>query len=322
MHAVETNQPDRLTEQEAFVAAVRERLEAIIDGSLITPARVAEEAGINSSRLSQWRSGKYKGDNHATAKLVERWIETHEARQEAQAELPTGPAFVLTDTAHKIMAAIAYAHHAGDIVLVYGGAGVGKTETIRQYVSEHSGVCLVTFTPAHNTLRAALSSIATCVGVQVRRETNATFDAICAALAKRKGLLIIDEAQHVNANTLDMIRAIHDRTACGIVYSGNELVYTNLTGGDRAAYLDRLSSRVGMRLPIKRASAADARQLAEAWGITDPEVHKLVSDIAGKPGGLRGVTKALKLAHMFRGDEPLAAKHVRAAFNQLNGVAA
>lgn len=318
MQALEANNNN----EQAYIEGMRARLEQIMDPVVITPARVAEEAGINASRLSQWRGGKYRGDNLGTAKLVERWIETHEARQEAQAELPTGPAFVLTDTANKIMNAIGYAHHAGDIVLIYGGAGVGKTETIRQYVSEHSGVCLVTFTPAHNTLRSALNSIANCVGVQVRRETNFTFDAICHAMAKRKGLLIIDEAQHVNANTLDMIRAIHDRTGCGIVYSGNELVYTNLTGGDRAAYLDRLSSRVGMRLPIKKATANDARQLAEAWDIADAEVHKLLADIASKPGGLRGVTKVLKLAHMFRGEEALAARHVRTAFNQLNGVAA
>ena len=305
-----------------YVDGIRDRLNQVLDGAILTPARVADEAGINASRLSQWRMGKYKGDNLGTAKAIERWLDTYEARQEAQSELPAGPAFVLTDTANRVMNAIGYAHHAGDIVLIYGGAGVGKTETIKQYVSEHSGVCLVTFTPAHNTMRAALNSIAHCVGVQVRRETNFTFDLICDAMKRRKGLLIIDEAQHVNANTLDTIRAIHDRTGCGIVYSGNELVYTNLTGGDRAAYLDRLSSRVGMRLPIKKATARDARQLAEAWGITDGEVHKLLADIAGKPGGLRGVTKVVKLAHMFRGGDALGAKHIRAAFNQLNGVAA
>jgi len=307
---------------EQYIQGVRDRLNAMIDGVTVTPALVADESGINASRLSQWRMGKYKGDNLKTAQAVERWIDTYESRQETQAELPTGPQFVLTPTAHKILNCIQYAHHAGDIVLIYGGAGVGKTETIRQYVSEHSGVCLVTFTPAHNTMRAALSGIASCVGVQVRREMNTTFDAICHALQKRKGLLIIDEAQHVNANTLDMIRAIHDRTACGIVYSGNELVYTNLTGGDRAAYLDRLSSRVGMRLPIKRVTAEDARSLAEAWGITTADITKLLADIAAKPGGLRGVTKVLKLAHMYRGEEALAARHVRAAFNQLNGVMA
>jgi DNA transposition AAA+ family ATPase len=286
----------------------------------MTPSRIAEASGINASRLSQWRAGKYRGDNLATAKAVEKWLDTRAAREQAQAELPAAPPFVLTDTAEKIQNAISYAHHAGDIVLIYGGAGVGKTETIRDYVGTHSGVCLVTFTPAHNTLRSALNSIASCVGVQVRRETNFTFDAICRALKERQGLLIIDEAQHVNANTLDMIRAIHDRTGCGIVYSGNEMVYTNLTGGDRAAYLDRLSSRVGMRLAIKRATATDARQIAQAWGIDSADIHKLLGEIAGKPGGLRACTKVLRLAHMFRGGEALGAKHVRAAFNQLNGV--
>lgn len=324
MHAVETTTDAKAapSADAVYIAEVRARYHAIVDGAVVTPALVANEAGINPSRLSQWAREVYKGDNLSTARDVDRWIDTYEARREAQAELPIGPAFVMTPTAEKVMNAVAYAHHAGDIVLIYGGAGVGKTSTINQYKSDSSGICVVTFTPAHNTLRACLAAIANCVGVQVKPQTNYTFDVICASLVKRKGLLIIDEAQHLSAQVLDMIRAIHDRTGCGIVFSGNELVYTNMTSGDRAAYLDRLSSRVGMRVLLKRSTQADVRSLAASWGIDDDAVMKVLNDIGTKPGGLRGVTKVLKLAHMFANNEPIAARHVRKAFNQLNGVSA
>lgn len=309
------------TQDQAYIQDVRDRLNHLIDTE-VKASTVQKESGIHSSRISQFRKGKYNGDNLATAKELERWIETYLSRREAQAELPDSPDFVLTPTSEKIMQTVQYAHHAGDIVLIYGGAGVGKTQTIEQYVSEHSGVCLVTFTPVHNTLRSCLANIASCVGLQAGREMNRTFDAICNTLKQQKGLLICDEAQHVGDKVLDMIRSIHDRTGCGLVYAGNEMVYTNLTGGERADYLDRLSSRVGMRLPIKKATAADARALANAWGITDKDTIKLLTGIASKPGGLRGVTKVVKLAQMFKGEETLQARHVRAAFNQLNGVTA
>ncbi|HID48851.1 MAG TPA: DNA transposition protein, partial [Chromatiales bacterium] len=214
---------------------------------------------------------------------------------------------------------LTYAHMADDIVLIYGGAGLGKTEALREYARNNSGVCLSTMTPAHATVATSLREIGKCVGVQPRRDNAALFDAICQGLGDARGLLIIDEAQHLGTKALDQIRSIHDRVGCGIALVGNEQVYGRMTGGTRAGYLDRLFSRIGMRTRITRATANDASALAEAWGLTDSVAVKLIVDIARKPGGLRGVTKALRLAHMLSGGKPIEPKHIRAAWRRLGG---
>jgi DNA transposition AAA+ family ATPase len=104
------------------------------------------------------------------------------------------------------------------------------------------------------------------------------------------GLLIIDEAHELGRDALEAMRTIHDRTSIGLVLQGNEQVYTAMTGGNRAAYLDRLFSRIGKRVRIVKPTARDIDSLIQAWG-GGKDCAKVLHEIAAKPGGLRGMTK-------------------------------
>ena len=76
------------------------------------------------------------------------------------------------------------------------------------------------------------------------------FRMIVQRLQGTKGLLIIDEAQHLSLLALESLRSIHDATACGLVLMGNESVYANLSGR-RSAEFAHLFSRVGMVLKLE-----------------------------------------------------------------------
>jgi DNA transposition AAA+ family ATPase len=309
----------KLHEDEAdWIVAVRAEINRMIEAREVSAAQITREASVNQSALSQFRNNKYPGRNEVIAERLKTWLETFAKRQEATKKIATGPGFVLTHTAERVMDSLTYAHMAGDIVLIYGGAGVGKTEALREYARSNSGVCLSTMTPAHATVATSLREIGKCVGVQPRRDNATMFDAICSALADQRGLLIIDEAQHLGAKALDQVRSIHDRIGCGIALVGNEQVYGRMSGGTRAEYLDRLYSRIGMRTRLGRATEADAKALAKAWKIGDATSAKLLVNIARKPGGLRGVTKTLLLAGMFTEDK-IEPKHIRAAWKRLAG---
>ena len=73
---------------------------------------------------------------------------------------------------------------------------------------------------------------------------------IVQRLQGTKGLLILDEAQHLMLPALESLRSIHDATACGLVLMGNEAVYSRLSGR-RSAEFAHLFSRVGMVLKLE-----------------------------------------------------------------------
>lgn len=288
---------------EEQIAEVRARVKAMLDNGEISRSDIYNQSNMSSATLSQWLKGQYKGRNDLVANRIRIWLDTSLSRQEAEEHLLKGPGFVMTPTAERIMEAVSYAHHACDVVLIHGGAGVGKTRTLAEYRDQHSGVCLSTMTPAHTTVANSLREVGNCYGVRTKKETAVLFETLVKVLQERRGLLLVDEAQHLSYRALDAIRQIHDAAGCGLVLSGNDSVFTGLSATRSAEYLDRLASRIGMRLPVKSATVTDCGALLDAWKIKDKTVRDLLQSVARKPGGLRLVDKVIRCAHMYSDDE-------------------
>ncbi|MES8361962.1 AAA family ATPase, partial [Cutibacterium acnes] len=174
-----------------------------------------------------------------------------------------------------------------------------------------------TMTPAMASVVTALEEIAEAVGAGLSSGGGAAkvHRSICRRVTGTLGLLVIDEAQHLSVAALDQLRSIHDATGIGIALVGNEAVYARMTGGNRAAYLDRLYSRIGRKVRLARATAEDVRVILDAWGVRETDCRAQLVDIASKPGALRGLTKVLRLAAMYAAAEQraLCCDDVRAA---------
>ncbi len=276
---------------------VREQLRTAIDGDRsLTQARISRESGVSSTTVSQFLSRTYPGDLPAVATKLNRWLASLAERSQVAA-LPAAPSWVETKQAKRIFGALRYAQLAADIVVIYGPAGVSKTETCRHYAKVSSNTFVVTMSPAQAGLTAALNAVYDAVGLKEARLTAAAMSRmICQRLRGSGGLLIIDEAQHLGHLALDQIRSIHDATGIGVALVGNEQVFTVMSGGQRAAYLDRLHSRVGKWLPLKGPAEADVDAVLKAWRIDDAECRKQIRDVAQRPGALRVLTKVLRLA--------------------------
>lgn len=295
-------------------------LRAELETCQLSQAQAAREIGVSSTAVSQLMSGNYPGNVETLTAKVSRWLQARADRRDTVGQLPTAPAWVETGAAGKVLAALRYAQMAGDISIVYGGAGVGKTATALRYAEQAPNVHVVTMTPATKSTATALEEIAETLHLQDPGSGAARLQrAIVRRLRGSAGLLVIDEAQHLGTEALDAIRGLHDATGVGLCLLGNEVVYARMTGGTRAAYLDRLFSRVGKRVRLPRVHQADVATLVHAWGISAGDVVKVCQQIGAKPGGLRGVTKTLRLAVMFAGEEPVGVEHVRAAWADLGG---
>lgn len=301
--------------------AVRTTVTELISEGEISGRRLATESGVSESALNQFINRKegHTRYDRVTDRL-QMWLDTRQRRQAAMAAFPDAPGFRLTNTSQRIMDAFMFAHHMPAIAGVCGAAGIGKTETAREYVRNNSGVSIATMSKATRSVNLALREISKGLGVSGGRTQAHLFDAICDELKQTRGLLIIDEAHDLTADAVDQIRKIHDRAGVGIVLMGNETVYSDMTTGKKAAYLDRVYSRVGMWLKLSTARRAanvhldmDANTLLDAWKIQEAASRKELLQVASLPGALRLMVAVIRFARMLAGDSELQAKHIRIA---------
>jgi len=298
---------------------LRKVLKDLCNNGEITTAKLYEESDVSQSAINQFINGRESKTRFDKVFIqLSTWYETYQRRLESEKEIPNGPGYIHTETSRKIEEVVTYAHMAPDIVKVYGISGAGKTETFKEYVRNNSGVCLATMTSVHATVKSSLVEIGKCLSVSNARNNHLLFDEICDALVVKRGLLIIDEAQHLRTSSIDQIRQLHDATGCGVVLAGNEQVYSNIKGNNNTAeFLAPLSSRAMMGIRLKKTLPGDAVKIANAWGINNDESIKIIIEISQRPGALRAVHKTIKYACMLSSNRIPQTKHIRAAYKRL-----
>lgn len=288
-------------------------------------AAIAKEIGISETRLSQYLNGTYheivsaEKIEELEAKILQ-WLESREARRQVKTDLPNSPGWTETPTAKRIMATLTYAQIANDLVVIYGGAGLGKSKTIAYYKSQNPNVWVIESTPTTATMGGILRAFAKAVGASKPDGHN---DALEAAIIERikntNGLLVVDEAQFLNERGLECARRICELAGVGLAFVGNETVYAQLTGRNRAAEFAQLFSRIGKRCRLATVSEQDVSIIASAWSITDKALQQMLTDIARKPGALRIVDKVLRLATVMAQGCAIEKKHIASAWRDLGG---
>ena len=304
-------------------AGLRERTRAAMAAAGLSQAKAAHEIGLSDSALSQWLAGKYGGDTAGVDAKVERWIKAHDERAVLAQRMPAAPEWTPTPTARRIEAGLSYAQLAGDVTVIYGGAGVGKTQAARRYAETRPNVWIAAMTPAVQALGPCLERLALACGLRPTNGRPARLEVeLRDRLTGSQGLLIVDEAQHLSPRALEGVRSLHDATGVGVALIGNETIYSRLTGGRRAAEFAQLFSRIGKRVRLTTAGKGDVEALLAAWSIEDAAAREAAQEIALQPGALRGLTKALRLATLFAKGGTLNAKHIASAWRDLGGGAA
>ena len=292
-----------------------------------SPSRLAREAGLSVSRVSQWLQGRYRGsDLEVMEKALGSWLSAAREGREmaARGYIPTIPAWLNTPTANKILLALKYAHKLADIAVIYGGAGLGKTMTAQRYADDAPDVWIATMTPSISGVSACLERVGQSVGLASIPTGGARAEqAIVNRIKGTGGLLIVDEAQHLPIACLDALRSLYDASGVGLAIMGNESVYTQLTGGSRRAHFAQLFSRIGRRERLTRPSAGDIDVLLDAWGVKEAKARALCREVGSKAGALRGLTKVLRMARLMMGEEEteLSAGAIESAWAELGGMA-
>jgi len=294
---------------------VAERVRAAITVRSLSQNTAAREIGISSSALSRFLSGTYGADDRAVATKVAAWLDLIDQRDKLPAGVTTTLRFVRTPTSDRITGALEYARLIGDLVLVAGVPGVGKTTAMKHYRDANANVWLSTMSPDTKTPVPMLMEIGISLGLRslaggaakMRRD-------ISERIRDTGGLLILDEAQHLGAEALETARRIFDSTGVGLVYAGDDKLW------EKVSAFPQLSSRIGKRVTIMSTSSADITALTSALGIEGGEERKFLGQIARTHSGLRSIAKTQRLGQMYaEGEEkPLSIEHLRTAWANLN----
>ena len=291
---------------------------AIADAGL-TQAAAAVEIGVSDATLSQWLAGKYPGDVAAIAARAERWLEARAEREAVARQLPDAPPWVETTAAERILGALSYAQIARDVALIYGSPGTGKTVACEHYAQTRPNVWHATMTSAARTIGPCLERAAQAMGI---RHIPSRSWRVEAAIVERSrgtaGLLVIDEAQHLDIRSLEALRGIHDAAGIGLAMLGSEMVYARLTGGARSAYSAQIFSRIGIRVRLGQPSTEDVDSLCDAWRLRDLKARKRLQAIATSPGALRSVTKAVRMATLLADGDTVRERHIQAALRDFD----
>lgn len=290
-----------------------------------TQKRLAHEIGTGESRLSQWLSGSYPCKTEDLEKKIRFWLAGMRERKEERASglIPEMPEWKPTPTGESILSVFKYAQHMADMGIVYGGAGLGKTMTAQRYQADAPNVWIATMAPSISSVSACFERVALAVGIHhVSSRAVSAENAIVSRVQGSRGLIVIDEAQHLTVLCLDALRGLYDASGIGLVFMGNERVYAQLTGGSRKAHFAQLFSRIGRQLRLTAPANGDIDVLLDAWGIREKKARALCREIGVKAGALRGLAKVLRQAGLMVGDNDttIHAEHIEAAWMEIGGL--
>lgn len=304
---------------------------AFINDQIAWMKQHKEELGASWADLGRWTGVKkgtisnfagpsgYAGDNMPIAEKVAQYRATLITQAQVAAEIPERPPYFVSPTSYAITQ---YLHQAqrGRIALIALGAGLGKTETAKQFCKVNGNVFRAVMAPSSSGLMPMQLKVLRALGEKDAMGAPLKLSQmICDKVRDRTNpLIIIDEAQHLSIKALEEIRSWHDETGVGIALMGNEVVQQQLDGVTRAATFAQMFSRISPRLVRSRAIKGDAEALAAAWNITDESIIDFVREMVFKPGALRGATFALELGHILASSQksPLLLRHVENAWAQ------
>jgi hypothetical protein len=273
----------------------------------LSRAAVADRSGVSAGTLYPWVEGAYRGNYASVTARFKAWLLAEEDRRRAALTKVAEPGYVETKTAKEVAAALLYAQTLPGMVLVTLGPGMGKTTVARRIEETRPHAYRIVMRPSTGTVFAMLRELAARLSIEAGSPSD--LGARIGERLKRNGrqtLLMVDEAQNCNDDTINELRFFLDEYGCGIALLGNEDVHHRWGKTEPKEGYGQVHRRIAMRLRRLKPTREDIDTFVSAWNIDDEEIRQLLRVIGGKPGSLGQITETLKLAAI------MAAPHNRA----------
>lgn len=257
--------------------------------------QIAKETALSPAVISQFLKQTYKGDNETIARIIAQYLEMARLR--------------ISETRHvcfykdmhntkAVLFACFHAHCHGDIVLVCGDAGAGKTTALEYYSGDHSGVVMVTANSCTSSATSILQMISRKTGKTMSGKKEILMSSLVEYFRNTGRLIIIDEADHLTMAALQAVRNLNDQAGVGIVLSGNNKIYTQMLQGSKCSDLEQLRTRIVVRRMVRNEYSLEEFKaiFPETPDECLPYLIRLATDES-----LRTTIKILELAYDYTG---------------------
>lgn len=314
---------------EAFCAQFR----AYVKQFDIAYSYVARQIGLSPSTISQFLSDEgYAGDAVKVAKRIQEWMD-RDARKRSG---PKQEGYVATAVAKRILTAIQFTAEEGGIGIVYGPAGVGKTVTARAYSEKiNPSAIYVRVCEGATTARGLLRLLCGELRIEGSTWKVVALEGLRNKLGGSGRVILIDEAHRLEFDAMEVVRDLADMTECPVVLLGTAKIINRIDDGLRATrnwITDQFGSRVAIRQDLAQALGKSGggdkllftvEEIRAIYRLDKVKLHsqagRFLASLASTPGfgGLRIVSKVLRMVQRAFPGEPITVDLCRAAYRKI-----
>lgn len=272
-----------------------EEIEDRITALHISKKRLAEELGVDRSTISKYLNRNYTSDTTRIEEQLKQWLaETEIKITQLRAVTGTAPdskpelfqkqeCYESTDYV-AVIGLCKECQTKHGLGIIVGRSGLGKTHTLKRYAK----MPRVAYLECDDTMacKDLVTAIEGVLGIPNAYGTIwSRVNRIREFFNVNKGyLLILDEGDKLisrySQKKMEIIRAIFDQTAVGIVIAGEPTLEQDI----RAA-LPRMANRVDLYYKMAGLSKAEVREYFKGYTITEDALGEMVSRACGYQHG-------------------------------------
>jgi len=234
---------------------LQHQLKLLMEERGVSGNRVAAAVGVSPAVISGWLKDSYSGDAARIDELVSVFLEKE---KEKSAIGDKKLAFVQTSGAKRIFEALRMCHIEGELGVVYGDAGCGKTRAVKEYSKRYKDALLIEADLGFSA-KILFKELHQRLGFDGKGNIHDMFEDCCQKLNDTGRLLIIDEAEHLPYRALELLRRLFDKAGIGVALVGMPRLVFNLRG--RRGEFAQLYSRVGIACSVSGLKETDVEKL-------------------------------------------------------------
>lgn len=260
--------------------------------------QAAKQVGVSASTISGVKNGTYDANPGEQLNKLAAYFEL----KEAAAEQAKYDGYVPTSISTQVYEIINNCHLLGGFAVACGDAGIGKTQAALKYAKDHESNCLYIYVPpCMGSQNAILKAIGKKLGVR-RRAMDELWEAVAEKLTDGT-LIILDEAQHLTYEAIEMLRSFpdifgNDSRTVGICLIGNEVTVecTNGKSGREMEFMQIVSRRKSLEVfKTEQIQRQDIEMIFPELEGQKPEIeflHRTAMGVQGLRGAVDIMIKA------------------------------